>query len=258
MTTIPLAPSSLAGSCDLPGSLGRTTLERLPIWSCSVRGLACHSPYSERGALLPHLFNLTSRPTVEGRYVFCATFLQVTLTGDYPAHCPTEFGLSSPHAHRGEHARRSSGCLRRNVKYHMGALPPNPPLCPRGAPQPHAGPRGATPCAAFSYRGASPPNPRSALPIVRRRARRVSRPRAKPATRRPPPQYRDRERGERPDLPATHVCAGTTRRSLARYCTDRASCRDYCAAYRSPRRSSRCSTPAPAAFLQGRPARWPP
>src|SRR5207302_422369 len=31
-----------------------------------------------------------------GRYVFCATVLQVTLTGRYPAHCPAEFGLSSP------------------------------------------------------------------------------------------------------------------------------------------------------------------
>src|SRR5205814_7566037 len=29
------------------------------------------------------------------RYVFCATVLQVTLTGRYPAHCPAEFGLSS-------------------------------------------------------------------------------------------------------------------------------------------------------------------
>jgi hypothetical protein len=27
--------------------------------------------------------------------IFCATFLQVTLTGRYPAHCPAEFGLSS-------------------------------------------------------------------------------------------------------------------------------------------------------------------
>jgi hypothetical protein len=33
---------------------------------------------------------------VGGRYIFCATFLQVTLTGRYPAHCPAEFGLSSP------------------------------------------------------------------------------------------------------------------------------------------------------------------
>src|SRR5262249_33977807 len=29
------------------------------------------------------------------RYVFCATVLQVALTGRYPAHCPAEFGLSS-------------------------------------------------------------------------------------------------------------------------------------------------------------------
>ena len=33
---------------------------------------------------------------VDRRYIFCATFLQVALTGGYPAHCPLEFGLSSP------------------------------------------------------------------------------------------------------------------------------------------------------------------
>src|SRR3954454_4866892 len=31
----------------------------------------------------------------DGRYIFCATFLRVAPTGRYPAHCPTEFGLSS-------------------------------------------------------------------------------------------------------------------------------------------------------------------
>src|SRR5581483_1972792 len=31
----------------------------LPIWSCSVRGFACHPCYHGRGALLPHLFTLT-------------------------------------------------------------------------------------------------------------------------------------------------------------------------------------------------------
>jgi hypothetical protein len=34
---------------------------RLPIWSCSVRGFACHDCYQPRGALLPHLFTLTHR-----------------------------------------------------------------------------------------------------------------------------------------------------------------------------------------------------
>ena len=32
---------------------------RHPIWSCSVRGFACHRRYRRRGALLPHLFTLT-------------------------------------------------------------------------------------------------------------------------------------------------------------------------------------------------------
>jgi len=31
-----------------------------PIWSCSVWGLPCHRHYWRRGALLPHLFTLTS------------------------------------------------------------------------------------------------------------------------------------------------------------------------------------------------------
>ena len=131
VTTIPLAPPSLAGSSDRPGdsrravrsSQNRTRCRRqgtgrLPIWSCSVRGFACHLCCHGRGALLPHLFTLTlARPSAPGsrqalaglpdepvarvgRYIFCATVLQVTLTGRYPAHCPAEFGLSSPLARR--------------------------------------------------------------------------------------------------------------------------------------------------------------
>ena len=60
MTIIPLGPSSLTASSDLPGGFGRAALERLPIWSCSVRGFACHPCCHGRGALLPHLFTLTS------------------------------------------------------------------------------------------------------------------------------------------------------------------------------------------------------
>ena len=61
MTIIPLGPALLTGSSDLPGDLGRAVLRRLPIWPCSVRGLACHLPCGKRGALLPHLFTLTRR-----------------------------------------------------------------------------------------------------------------------------------------------------------------------------------------------------
>src|SRR5207342_2590038 len=45
-----------------------------------------------------------------GRYIFCATFLQVTLTGRYPAHCPAEFGLSSHLALAGPASDRLSRC----------------------------------------------------------------------------------------------------------------------------------------------------
>src|SRR6266436_3432164 len=58
-TIIPLASPLLARSSDRPGSFGRAILERFPIWSCSVRGFACHPCYHRRGALLPHLFTLT-------------------------------------------------------------------------------------------------------------------------------------------------------------------------------------------------------
>src|SRR5262249_39844577 len=34
---------------------------RLPIWSCSVRGLACRRCCHQRGALLPHHFTIATR-----------------------------------------------------------------------------------------------------------------------------------------------------------------------------------------------------
>ena len=48
-------------------------------------------------------------PTQVRRYIFCATFLRVALTGDYPAHCPAEFGLSSPRGGSGRTRPASSG-----------------------------------------------------------------------------------------------------------------------------------------------------
>src|SRR5882724_3085234 len=51
-----------------------------PIWSCSVWGLPCPVHYCAGGALLPHLFTLTSCLRL-GRYIFCGTF---RLTGLNP------------------------------------------------------------------------------------------------------------------------------------------------------------------------------
>src|ERR1700742_2311176 len=89
MTTIPLAPPLLAGSSDLPGDLDgpsnqRCSAGRLPIWSCSVRGFACHPCYHERGALLPHLFTLASTgPAKAGHYRLAVRFLC-----HFPSSCP--------------------------------------------------------------------------------------------------------------------------------------------------------------------------
>src|ERR1019366_1297521 len=49
------------------------TRNSLPIWSCSVWGLPCPAHYCSGGALLPHLFTLTSALPLR-RYVFCGTF----------------------------------------------------------------------------------------------------------------------------------------------------------------------------------------
>ena len=99
-TAIPLGAPLLTRSSNLPGgfrqgcscehprsSRGRAGPARmadrwsrarhsLPIWSCSVWGLPCHWRCRQRGALLPHLFTLTSarglRPG-RWRYLLCGT-----------------------------------------------------------------------------------------------------------------------------------------------------------------------------------------
>jgi hypothetical protein len=83
--------------------------ERFPIWPCSVRGFACHSCCHGRGALLPHLFTLTSA---------------------YPAHLKRSGGCCSSRHHsfgRAGHAEAvyflchcPSGCPDRALP---GALP---------------------------------------------------------------------------------------------------------------------------------------
>ena len=118
MTIIPLAPSSLADSSDRPGDFGRAVLTASP-YLVLLRAGFCLPPMlpPARCALTapfhpyPSARAANSRPSsLHGRYIFCATFLRVALTGRYPAHCPAEFGLSS---HAPLRARgRSSGSLR--------------------------------------------------------------------------------------------------------------------------------------------------
>ena len=84
MTIIPLAPPLLAESSDRPGDSDGPSdpacAGRLPIWSCSVRGFACHPCCHGRGALLPHLFTLTRMATLKRAAIRAVCFL---------CHCPS-------------------------------------------------------------------------------------------------------------------------------------------------------------------------
>jgi hypothetical protein len=107
VTTIPLAPPLLAGSSDRPGDSdgpsGSAPRLAARHRGASLFGLApCGVLPATRvttGAVRSYR-TFSPLPTialagVARRYIFCATFLQVALTGRYPAHCPAEFGLSS-------------------------------------------------------------------------------------------------------------------------------------------------------------------
>ncbi len=91
---IPLRSQLPVTSSNLPES--RNESDRL----CSLLGLAPGGVYrakrvtSPAGALLPHLFTLTSRQSA-GRFIFCGTIPNLAAGGRYPPPCPTVPGLSS-------------------------------------------------------------------------------------------------------------------------------------------------------------------
>jgi len=84
-----------------PGDIGRAILS-----PCEGKAASLYSALLRMGFAVPHplpdaRWALTPPfhpygPVCRGaRYVFCGTFLEVTLTGRYPASCPVELGLSS-------------------------------------------------------------------------------------------------------------------------------------------------------------------
>ena len=80
--------------------------------------------YRTTGALLPRLFTLTGLETRSRsrRYVFCGTFRPLTRPSHYEAHCPVEFGLSSPGMREGNQPQRHKDT---NVCVSVvGSLPP--------------------------------------------------------------------------------------------------------------------------------------
>ncbi len=74
-----------------PGTV-RATLN-VPLFGLAPGGVYHAAEcYHRRGALLPHLFTLTSR---NWRYIFCCTGRRLTPPRRYLAPCPMEPGLSS-------------------------------------------------------------------------------------------------------------------------------------------------------------------
>ncbi len=96
-------PGSVSkATISLGSALRRTSSDRtrrsagriIPPYSVLLRtGFTEPVDHPTAGGLLPHLFTLTGAeaPAV----CFCGTFLELTLTGRYPASCPVEPGLSS-------------------------------------------------------------------------------------------------------------------------------------------------------------------
>ena len=105
VTTIPLASPSLARSSDLPGSLGRAVrsahravaplfglapcgvLPAISLTADAVRSYRTFSPllaFALRASAKQAMLGLPRRSPKDegGRYIFCATVLQVALTGD--------------------------------------------------------------------------------------------------------------------------------------------------------------------------------
>ncbi len=88
---IPLGCVSPHTSRDLPGRLSGNGLRAAPIWSCSRWGLPSRSCCQERGALLPHHFNLAVLLRTRLRRIwrchFCGAIPGVAPAGRYPAPC---------------------------------------------------------------------------------------------------------------------------------------------------------------------------
>src|SRR5581483_2325349 len=105
------SPAVIADGLQRPTRRLRTGRPRTPPYLVLLRaGFCLPSRLHETRCALTAPFHpylaASGEPATPWRYIFCATFLQVTLTGRYPAHCPTEFGLSSSGLRR----QRSSWC----------------------------------------------------------------------------------------------------------------------------------------------------
>ena len=277
-TTIPLASPLLARSSNRPGSFGRAVLKRFPIWSCSVRGFACHRPYGRRGALLPHLFTLTLLRRLNAKvFGACSELRRGRPRELHPTPSAgtrrTLNGVARPRPRAGP--LRTISRARRRAVYFLCHFPSGYP--DRALP-------GALPCGVRTF--LPPPSPAGTslrtLPPASADDGRLGSlrwsilMRWRPAGRRREsavcsfqlqltqdarPHWR---RGHRASADAClgrslgscrRLAGRSIRRFPGRSGTARASCRGCCGGCRSLRRSWRCSSRSRAACRQGRTAR---
>ncbi len=118
-TIIHLGPASPQASSDLPESSAGHTC-RIPIWSCSERGLPCHKLLPVARCALtapfhPYLCAPSLRKKRHRRSTLCCTFRGFTPPRRYLAFHPMEPGLSSYPVIRKLQCTRSPSQLKRTT-----------------------------------------------------------------------------------------------------------------------------------------------
>src|SRR4029077_5701701 len=87
----------------------------LPATRVATGAVRSYRPFSPLPASALAGFGAAGLATCRWLCIFCATVLQVALTGGYPAHCPAEFGLSSHLRALRRSGGRSSGSLQQSI-----------------------------------------------------------------------------------------------------------------------------------------------
>src|SRR5262249_53091832 len=90
----PLGRASPRASCGLPRSSGGQP-SVAPLCGLAPDGVYRATLVAERAVGSYSTFSPLPRRERPGGLLFCGTFLEVALTGSYPASCPVEPGLSS-------------------------------------------------------------------------------------------------------------------------------------------------------------------
>ncbi len=115
---------ALAGYGETTPLFGLAPCGVLPATRVTTGAVRSYRTFSPLPASALAGFSAAGLATCRWLCIFCATVLQVALTGGYPAHCPAEFGLSSRLRALRRSGGRSSGSLQQSIlpRGGMGAI----------------------------------------------------------------------------------------------------------------------------------------